>query len=158
MGLATHLGPWLLGTVKNTSTTPAGVTVYRNTGATTVGQFINIDASVSLTGTLGYVPAGALITSVYMYTTSAFAGTPSVIVSIAGVPVTTNPSYNSGVFNGTLPYAQLATPAGTLANVGSTDAAVTYTVSGSGTTSGKATIMVEYMLRSSDGTAAPITA
>ena len=40
MGFATHLGPWLLGTVKNTTGTTAGT--IRNTGATVVAQPITI--------------------------------------------------------------------------------------------------------------------
>jgi len=36
MGFATHLGPWLLGTVKNTTGTTAGT--IRNTGCTSVAQ------------------------------------------------------------------------------------------------------------------------
>ena len=36
MGFATHLGPWLLGTVKDTTGTTAGT--IRNTGCTTVAR------------------------------------------------------------------------------------------------------------------------
>ena len=36
MGFATHLGPWLLGTVKNTTGTTAGTVC--NTGCTVVAQ------------------------------------------------------------------------------------------------------------------------
>jgi len=46
MGFATHLGPWLLGTVKNTTGTTAGT--IRNMGATTVAQTYTAPASVIL--------------------------------------------------------------------------------------------------------------
>jgi hypothetical protein len=60
MGFATHLGPWLLGTVKNTTGTTAGL--IRNTGDTIVAQTIVVgyaDINTSLTATLGAIPAGA---------------------------------------------------------------------------------------------------
>ena len=41
MGFASHLGPWLLGTVKNTTGTTAGT--IRNMGATIVAQQANVD-------------------------------------------------------------------------------------------------------------------
>ena len=41
MGFATHLGPWLLGTVKNTTGTTAGL--VRNTGDTVVAQTFKVD-------------------------------------------------------------------------------------------------------------------
>ena len=43
MGFATHLGPWLLGTVKDTTGTTAGT--VRNTGATIVAQVDNLTAA-----------------------------------------------------------------------------------------------------------------
>jgi len=43
MGFATHLGPWLLGTVKNTTGTTAGT--IRNMGATTVNQTATMTVS-----------------------------------------------------------------------------------------------------------------
>lgn len=155
MAIASHLGPWLLGTQKTTGVV-AGNNVYRNMGASTVGQTVAINAATSLTGTLGYIPAGAIITAAYMYTTSAFNGTPSVVVAVGGTTVTVNPgTYTSGVYNGALGLDQSVGAAAKLANVGTSDAAVTYTISGAGTSSGAATILVEYMVRNADGTVNP---
>jgi hypothetical protein len=69
MGFATHLGPWLLGTVKNTTGTTSGT--VRNMGATTVAQTIPLTFQTftnSLTGTIGSIPAGSLITGVQIIT------------------------------------------------------------------------------------------
>ena len=151
----THLGPWLLGTNKITGPTVFGTMAYRNMGATIVGQTCNVDASASLTGTLGYLPAGSIVTAVYLYTTSAFNGTPSVVVAVNGTTVTVNPTFSSGLFSGKLGFAQTSGAAGVLANIGTTDKAVTYTVSGSGTSSGTAAILIQYIVRNFDGTYQP---
>lgn len=153
MALASHLGPWLLGTVKNTTGSSAGY--VRNMGATTVGQTVALNAATSLTGTLGYIPAGSIVTNIYLYTTTAFNGTPSVVVSVAGTAVTSNPTFSSGLYSGNLSFVASAAVGTLLANVGASDVAVTYTVSGAGTSTGQATILIEYMVRNSDGTAAP---
>ena len=63
MGFATHLGPWLLGTVKNTTGTTAGT--IRNMGATIVAQTYTAPASVILASPTAQqmfvLPAGAKI-------------------------------------------------------------------------------------------------
>jgi len=94
MGFATHLGPWLLGTVKNTSGTTAGT--VQNTGCTIVAQTFNLTAAQVATGSIaaGFTP--------------------------------------------------------TQANVGATDAALTFTTTGSSST-GAATVIVAYIVRNTDG-------
>ena len=52
-------------------------------------------------------------------------------------------------------FAQTAGAAGILSNVGTTDAFVTYTVGGTSLTAGVGTLLVEYIVRNSDGTYAP---
>ena len=63
MGFATHLGPWLLGTVKNTTGTTAGT--IRNMGATIVAQTYTAPTSVILATPAAQqmfvLPAGAKI-------------------------------------------------------------------------------------------------
>ena len=62
MGFATHLGPWLLGTVKNTTGTTAGT--IQNTGATMVAQTVKlnmVDATSATAITCFTLPAGAHI-------------------------------------------------------------------------------------------------
>ena len=75
MGLATHLGPWLLGTVKNTTNAFSGT--LSNVGATTVAQSKLINYNDNSNGfTKAFVlPAGALITSIQLIQTTTFTGT-----------------------------------------------------------------------------------
>ena len=64
MGLASHLGPWLLGTVKNTTGTTAGT--IRNLGAAEVAQQVTLPYTALTGGGTGnafVLPAGASITS-----------------------------------------------------------------------------------------------
>lgn len=153
MGFATHLGPWLLGTVKNTTGTTAGT--IRNTGATVVAQtvpftFTNVNAA--LTGTAGAIPAGALITRVSIITSTVFSAATTLKVTIAGTDVATASTItNADVY----PVTMATTFAPIAANVGSTDALVTYTFTkGSTLTTGAATLVIEYVVRDSSGNAA----
>ena len=77
-------------------------------------------------------------------------------MTVAGVDVTTANAMTSGTaFNGSLALAQTAGAAAVLANVGSTDAFVTYTIGGSSLSAGVGTIVVSYMVNLSDGTYNP---
>jgi len=151
MGFATHLGPWLLGTVKDTTGTTAGT--VRNTGATIVAQTTNLTAAqvAGLTGTLGFVPAGAVITSVQFLTTTLFASATTLKVTIAGVDVATASTITTA---GTIVVAPAATFTPVQANVGTTDAAVTFTATGTSST-GAVTVIIAYIVRGSDGSSAP---
>lgn len=77
MGFATHLGPWLLGTIKNTTGTTVGTNV-RNLGVTTVAQTFKKDYSTVTTAgrtdTIAVLPAGSVITQIYVDTLIAFTG------------------------------------------------------------------------------------
>ena len=154
MGFATHLGPWLLGTVKDTTGTTAGT--VRNTGATIVAQTVNLTAAqvAGLTGTLGFIPAGAAITSVQLLTTTLFASATTLKVTIAGVDVATASTITAA---GTINVAPAATFTPIQANVGATDAAVTFTSTGSSAT-GAVTVIVAYVVRNSDGSSFPASA
>jgi hypothetical protein len=154
MGFATHLGPWLLGTVKNTTGTTAGT--IRNIGATVVAQTIPVTFQTftnSLTGTLGAIPAGSLITGVQIITSTAFSSATTLVVTIGGVDVAASASTITalGVINVTL----AGTFASTAANVGTTDDLITYTATGSALTTGAATIVISYVVRNGDGAANP---
>jgi hypothetical protein len=159
MGFATHLGPWLLGTVKDTTGSTAGT--IRNVGATIVAQtnsasfgFAAINSS--LTGNAVVLPAGALITSALFYTTEAYSAAVTVKLTMGGQDI-----YTATTVTG--PAAPYAMSAGTsaavvalLANVGSTDAIVTYTATKGGTlTTGAGTLVIAYIMRNSDGSANP---
>ena len=76
MGFATHLGPWLLGTVKNTTGTTVGT--IENLGSTIVSQTFKKNytgqAASATTDTLCVLPAGAQIVDIFVDTLVAFTG------------------------------------------------------------------------------------
>jgi hypothetical protein len=138
MGVASHLGPWLLGTVKNTTGSTAGL--VRNMGATVVTQSVAVVPSSAVTV---MIPAGSLIQSVTTYMTTGAAGTPNVTVggTIIGT-LSTAAGLNS--------LSVTAANVGTMLNVGSTDAQLSYTA----TAASAGTLVVTYVVRNSDGTTA----
>jgi hypothetical protein len=155
MAIATHLGPWLLGTVKNTTGTTAGT--IRNTGASVVSQtatltFNNFESS--LTGATSFVlPAGALINHVTIVTTTVFSSATTLKFDIGGTDFTTTGTITAvGAVNLN---ANATTPGGWL-NVGTNDVIINYTATKGGTlTTGAATITIMYTVRNSDGTFQP---
>jgi hypothetical protein len=150
MAFATRLGPWLLGTVKNTTGTTAGT--INNLGATIVAQTDNLTAAqiVGLTGTIGAIPAGALITSVQFLTTTVFSAVTTLKLTIGGVDVAAASTITSA---GTIAVAPAATFTPVQANVGATDALVSFTstVVGGALTTGAVTVVIAYIMRGADG-------
>jgi hypothetical protein len=145
MGFATHLGPWLLGTTKNTTGTTADTT--RNTGCTVVSQSANVVFG-TLTGNAIAVPAGAQIVHVTVVTTTVFSAATTILLSIGGTAFTTTGTItNVGSVNLN---ANATTPGGFL-NVGANDTFITYTMAGAGLTTGAATIIITYAVRDSAG-------
>jgi hypothetical protein len=156
MGFATHLGPWLLGTVKSTTGTTAGT--VQNTGATIVAQTFNLTAAQVISAaatptTVGFIPAGAAITSVQFLTTTLFASATTLKATIAGVDVATASTITTA---GTITVSPATTFTPTQANVGATDAAITLTATGASAT-GAVTVLIAYMMRNTDGAMAPST-
>jgi len=85
MAFATHLGPWLLGTVKNTTGTIAGT--IQNTGSTLVTQtkkvvYDGTTVAAPATTTLFTLPAGAQIGNILIDTLVAFTGSTAANVVI----------------------------------------------------------------------------
>ena len=84
MGFATHLGPWLLGTVRNTTGTTVGT--IENCGATVVSQTFKKNytgqAASATTDTICVLPAGAQIQLIHIDTLVAFTGSTAANVSI----------------------------------------------------------------------------
>jgi hypothetical protein len=145
MGFATHLGPWLLGTVKNTTGTTAATT--RNTGCTTVSQSADVVFG-TLTGNAIAIPAGSQINHITVVTTTVFSAATTIKLSIGGVDFTsTGTITNVGAVNLT---ANSTTPEGWL-NVGPADTFITYTMTGAGLTTGAATVQLVYNVRSAAG-------
>jgi hypothetical protein len=149
MGFATHLGPWLLGTVKNTTGTTAGT--IRNLGATVVNQSAPLVFG-TLTGTAFVLPAGAQVTHVTIVTTTVFSAATTIKLSIGGVDFTTTGTITS--VGGVNLNANATTPGGWL-NVGATDAIVTYTMAGTALSTGAATIFIMYAVKGPDGAQFP---
>ena len=159
MGLATHQGPWLLGTVKVTTgpltTAGAQAGLNRNTGATIVAQSKAInynDASASYAFT---IPAGSLITGIQIIQTQKFtsgtAGTVTVNLNGTAAAVVTVTGTGANTQLAVIPTSD---PQNALfSNVGSTDVAVTYTTAT--LSAGIGTLVVSYIVRNADGTAVP---
>jgi hypothetical protein len=171
MGLATHLGPWLLGTVKDTTGTTAGT--LRNLGATVVGQPITVNMSgVAKTSgaTAQYlctVPAGAKILrfNVEVVTTVAGNSVSQVGVVIGSGSGSNNQlvtTFNTGTAVGKVAQATIdtATQVALTNNVGTSDYLIyaTFTATTGNPTSGAIVITPEYIVRQSDGTYLPASA
>ena len=139
MGMASHLGPWLLGTVKNTTGTTAGT--IRNMGASVVSQQIPLVAGSAVTCVL---PAGACIINAFTYMTTGAAGTPNLTVGGTIIGTLSTAAGQNGL-------VVTAANVGTMANVGSTDATVSYTA----TAASAGTLAIVYVVRNSDGSIAP---
>lgn len=155
MATATHLGPWLLGTVKNTSGTTAGT--IRNIGVCSVAQTDPVAYTDAAASVAFVLPAGSLITSIVLYQTTKFAGTSGVItIYLNGTAIAASSAITAGA-SGTIAFTP-STDAQTalFANVGSTDAVITYTIGSSGTFSaGAGILLAEYLVRNSDGSYNP---
>jgi hypothetical protein len=145
MGFATHLGPWLLGTNKNTVGTTAALT--RNTGCTVVSQSAPVVFG-TLTGNLIAVPAGSQIIDVKVVTTTVFSAATTAVLDIGGTAFTTTGTITSV---GSVALGANATTPGGWLNVGATDTFIGYTLAGTSLTTGAATIIVTYAVRNSDG-------
>ena len=155
MGFATHLGPWLLGTVKDTTGTTAGS--VRNTGATVVAQ-TNSDSfgfaaiNSSLTGTAFCLPAGALITGCQFLTSEAYSAAVTVKLTMGGQDIYTATTVTGPAAPYTMAAGTTAAVVALLANVGSTDQLVTYTATKGGTlTTGAGSLVITYVMRDSSG-------
>lgn len=174
MGFATHLGPWRLGTVKDTTGTTAGT--VSNMGLTTVVQTFKKDytgttVASPATTVIATLPAGAQIISINIDTLTAFTGSTAANLTIgdgttanlywattditaqgrAGMTGAATKLVNwSGV-------ASAAAPAGI--GIGSSDVLVTATLSPTvGTvTAGTVQYTIEYAVRPADGSQAPVS-
>ena len=162
MGIASHLGPWLLGTVKNTTGTTAGT--IRNMGATHSYQNKLITAADTATQTtLAVLPAGSLIQQIQILVTTAYTvSTPTFTLFVNGAQINGTATAAGVTFGNTGRSAfTLGTGTGAatnaaalLANVGSTDAIVSFTQA-VGSAVGSAYLEISYIVRNPDGTYVP---
>jgi hypothetical protein len=162
MGFATHLGPWLLGTVKNTTGTTAGT--VRNMGATIVAQTYTAPTSVILATPAAQLmfalPAGAKIVRFGLEVNVALTGATNCGVTIgsAGTANLYMASVNTGTSAvQTSPATIAAATSGLYDSIGTTDVLVygTFTAATADATAGTITVTVEYIVRDSDGSANP---
>lgn len=162
MGFATHLGPWLLGTVKNTTGTTAGT--IRNMGATTVAQTFTASTSVILASPAAQqmfvLPAGAKIIRFSLEVNVALTGATNCGVTIgsAGTANLYMASVNTGTsVVQTSPATIAAATSGFYDKIGTTDAIIygTFTAATADATAGTVTVTVEYIVCNSDGAANP---
>lgn len=151
MGFATHLGPWLLGTVKNTTGTTAGS--IENTGCTIVAQNFTISQTDSGTITAGAIPAGALITSIQLITPTTAFSSGTMSLSIAGTVI--NSSITLPTALGVSAVTIATTGATVMNNVGSTDGLITYALTSPVGSGAQSTLVIAYMVRASNGAQNP---
>ena len=174
MGFATHLGPWLLGTVKNTTSTTVGS--IRNTGATLVSQTFKKDytgqAASATTDTICVIPAGAQIVSIFIDTLVAFTGSTAANLIIgdgttaalywASTDITSQGRLaNTNSASKLVNWAGAATTASPNgAGVGSTDVKViaTLTPTVAAVTAGTVQYTIVYAVANSDGSQVPASA
>lgn len=159
MGIATHLGPWLLGTVKDTTGTTAGN--IRNLGATIVAQTKAVAYGDTTAQTVAcVVPAGAMITAVQFIATTAYTTTaPTFTMFINGTQASTAVTLGALVGSSSITMGgNSATGAALVANVGSTDATIAFTQSNGGGGTGAGQLVIAYIVRNSDGTSVPASA
>jgi len=161
MGLASHLGPWLLGTVKNTTGSTAGT--LRNMGATVVAQSFAVLYTDITAGTYAFtIPAGSQILTASFNTTVAYATTtPTYALFVNGTAI--NTAANGSVFTNTgivnlLLGNNNAAGAVLCNNVGTGDALITFTQANVTATSGAGILTVTYVVKQSDGTYVPTSA
>ena len=154
MGFAAHLGPWRLGTTKDTTGTTAATT--SNMGCTVVAQSNTTTFANSTAANMFVLPAGAQILNVYLDVTEAFnAGTNnSVTIKVGSTTIASVTATSANIAVG----RQTLTLAATTSWVNVTaDSFITSTFTGTGTaaTTGIGYVTVEYVVRGSDGAQAP---
>jgi len=156
MGFATHLGPWLLGTVKNTTGTTSGT--IRNLGATVVSQSKAILYTDITAATVAFtIPAGSQILTASFNTTVAYATTTPTYALFSNA-VAINTAANGSVFANTgivniLLGNNSAAAAVLCNNVGTTDAIITFTQANVTATSGAGFLTITYVVKDSNGSA-----
>jgi len=161
MSMSTFSGPIRSGTVPVSTGTTAGT--LRNTGVIQLVQSVTLgfaSVNASLTGTAFVLPAGAILHSLTFFTTDTFSAATTVKLSIGATDLVAATTV-TGPANPTAMTGATAASATTAlwANVGATDAIITYTATKAGTlTTGSVTLVVVYAQRNANGTSTPIYA
>lgn len=155
MGIASRLGPWLLGTVKNTTGTTAGT--IRNMGPTHSIQFRTVAYADTTANTiLAVIPAGSYIQQVQFLTTTAYTTTaPTFIIYVNGTAISGTVTAGTAGATGNANIALATTNPALVANVGTTDAIITFTQDNGGGGTGAGVLNISYIVRNPDGTYGP---
>lgn len=158
MGFATHLGPWLLGTVKDTTGTTAGT--IRNVGACPAAQFKTVAATdITAQTVLAVLPAGAAIQNVQYLVTAAYATTtPTITIFVNGSAISAATSVSAFTTTGITSIPLATSNPALVANVGTTDAVVSFTQANVTGATGAGVFSIAYIVRGSDGSANPASA
>lgn len=152
MAIASRLGPWLIGTVKDTTGTTAGT--IRNMGVTHSFQSrVVLNTEITANTVLAVIPAGSYIQQVQFLTTTAYATTtPTFTIFVNGTAVTAAVSItafgNTGLANIALGTSNPAL----VANVGASDAVISFTQAGVTAGAGAGVLSISYIVRNPDGT------
>jgi hypothetical protein len=154
MGIATRLGPWLLGTVKDTTGTTAGT--IRNVGATTATQTSRLFTFTDTTATqIAVLPAGAMITDISFQPLAQFTGGSNYtvfingtaagnrLVSSVGIGATVRGPVRPGAGDGSDSFTSFD-------NVGPVDAII-FAALGGTPTAGSGRFVITYIVRNPDG-------
>jgi hypothetical protein len=153
MGIATRLGPWLLGTVKDTTGTTAGL--IRNIGATHSIQFRNVVyADITAQTLLAAIPAGSCIQTIAFLTTTAYATTaPTFAFFVNGQAISTaaSPSGTTVGTTGRGGFTLGTSNPNLVNNVGTSDALVSFTQVNGGGGAGAGVLEISYIVRNPDG-------
>jgi len=172
MGFATHLGPWLLGTVKNTTGTTVGT--IENLGATICSQtfkkvYTGSVFDVAATDTICVLPAGAQIVDIKIDTLVAFTGSTAANMTLGdGTTAALYWASTDITSQGRLAYTNAATKLGNWCGatstaspngigIGSTDVKVvaTLTPTIANVTAGTVQYTIMYVVANSNGAQLP---
>ena len=175
MGFASHLGPWQLGTVKDTTGTASGT--VRNMGSTIVSQTKKIDytgttVAAPNTTQIAVLPAGAQIININVDTLVAFTGSTAanVVVGYTGTTaayVASTDITSAGRMANSAFAAKLGNWAGATSTaspngigVGSTDVLVNAVLSPTvaTVTAGTVQYTIVYAVANSNGSQTPVSA
>lgn len=155
MGIASRLGPWLLGTVKDTYGTTAGT--IRNMGPTHSFQSRAVAYGDTTAQTLlAVLPAGSYIQQVQFLTTTAYTTTaPTFAIFVNGTAISGTVTAGTAGATGLANIALGTANPALVSNVGLNDAIVSFTQVNGGGGTGSGVLNVSYIVRNPDGTYEP---
>jgi hypothetical protein len=164
MALATHLGPWSLGTVNTSTGTTAGT--VRNLGPAIVAQttsLLSLDQSIN-TNTGIWLPAGSRLISVFVDTPSGVSGTcqdPLIAVGIGSylrVASYTTPAIGGNERFVLTPNSSVSSyDMATWLNIGSTNKQLTAIFNTDGSSTMTMYVTVIYQVCNPDGSYIPVS-